>query len=77
MPTIHGERGYRFGFYAGDGGERPHIHVAGKGGMAKLWLGPVQTTEVAGYNRQQTSEIVEIVKREQGNFLRKWHDYFR
>lgn len=76
MPTIHRERGYRFGFRAGDSSEPPHVHVKGNGGAAKVWLLPIELVESRGYNRRQIAEIKEIVRREQGNFVEAWVKFF-
>lgn len=37
MPTLWEEAGFSFRFRVGDCGERPHVHVTGNGGTAKLW----------------------------------------
>ncbi|THH37519.1 DUF4160 domain-containing protein [Neolewinella litorea] len=40
MPTVLHERGYRFHFYASDGGEPAHVHISRGNGYAKVWLEP-------------------------------------
>ena len=47
MPTILYEQGFRFSFYAADGHEPPHVHVAKGGAEAKWWLDPVAAFVIA------------------------------
>jgi hypothetical protein len=69
-------RGFRFGFYSFEPPhEPPHIHVTGKGGSAKLWLGPVRVVE-STYTRSETSDIVRIVREEERRFLANWRKKF-
>ena len=42
MPTVLRVGPFRFFFYAGDGGEPPHVHVERDEGEAKFWLDPVR-----------------------------------
>jgi hypothetical protein len=42
MPTILRVNGYQFYFYAEEGNEPPHIHVAKAGFDAKFWLSPAR-----------------------------------
>lgn len=60
MPTVLREGGYRFFFYAGDGGEPSHVHVEGAGGTAKLWLDPVVLVRSAGFRRAEIRRIQRI-----------------
>ena len=42
MPTVLRVGSFRFFFYAGDGGEPPHIHVERDDCEAKFWLDPMR-----------------------------------
>ena len=42
MPTVLRINGYQFYFYAEEGNEPTHIHVAKAGFDAKFWMSPVQ-----------------------------------
>jgi hypothetical protein len=45
MPTVLRKYGIRFHFYGSDMNEPPHIHAAGHGGVAKVWLEPIKVAE--------------------------------
>jgi len=75
VPTWLIERGYRFGIVAADCIEAPHVHVVGRGGAAKLWLGPVRLARGGGYNAHRLDEITRIVRDHEMEFLEKWRDY--
>ena len=76
MPTVFRSSGYRFFFYAGDGNEPPHIHVAREGNSAKFWLDPVCLSSSGGFNRNAIHQIQRLVEENQELFLRSWNDYF-
>ena len=48
MPTLWEEAGFIFRFRMGDCEERPHVHVTGNGGTAKIWLRPVELEKSRG-----------------------------
>lgn len=51
MPTLLAEDGYAFRSFSSDGGEPPHVHVRGNGGIAKIWLVPtVRIADHRGYD---------------------------
>lgn len=77
MPTWLIERGFRFGIFAADCPEAPHVHVAGHGGGAKFWLGPVRAAGVYRYNQHQLGEITRIVREHELEFLERWHEFCR
>ena len=77
MPTWLIERGYRFGTVAADCAEAPHVHVRGHGGAAKLWLAPLRSALVVGYNARDVREITRIVRVPEKEFLRRWHEFCR
>lgn len=75
MPFIE-IRGYRFGVFVSEPPyEAPHIHVKGKGGAAKLWLNPVRLVR-SSYAVNETSEIVDVVRKEESRFLEMWREQF-
>jgi hypothetical protein len=55
--------------------EPPHVHVKGKGGSAKLWLGPVKVVR-SSYAVSDTSEIVDIVREREDTFMERWREQF-
>lgn len=68
--------GYRFFFYAADGWEPPHVHVAKAGKEAKIWLHDISVAVDLGYNARELNEIVRKAREERGTFLEVWNDYF-
>jgi hypothetical protein len=73
-PTVHSEAGFQFYFVMGDLRESPHIHVRGSSGHAKIWLDPIGAARVSGFNRAETSRILDIVEKQKEDFLRGWND---
>lgn len=57
MPTVLRSGPYRFFFYAGDGGEPPHVHVERDTSKAKYWLEPVALQSNIGFNRSELMKI--------------------
>ncbi len=75
-PSIHRWRKYRFQFHSREE-DRPHIHIIGPDGKAKIWLSP----QVAiAYNRgipsKDLKRFLAIVERRHHEFLEAWEDYF-
>jgi hypothetical protein len=52
-PTVFRSGPYRFFFYAGDGGEPPHVHVERDDSEAKFWLTPVRLARSHGFGRKE------------------------
>ena len=78
MPTVHREKGYRFGFRAVDREEPPHVHAARGRDRAKLWLEPeVSVARRGRYSDHQIDEIVRITERHRQAFLGAWRRFFR
>lgn len=65
MPTVLRSGPYRFFFYAGDGAEPPHVHVARDDGEARYWLEPVRLERSHGFGREEINRIRAIVEQHQ------------
>lgn len=76
MPTVLRSGPYRFFFYAGDGGEPPHVHVERDDGDAKFWLDPVRLERSNGLNRKDINRINELINQNQELLLEKWNEHF-
>ena len=76
MPTVLRHGPYRFFFYAGDGGEPPHIHVERDKNTAKFWLDPVRLQNSGGFGRTELNRIQRLVEDNGEDLLRSWNDYF-
>lgn len=76
MPTVLRSGPYRFFFYAGDGGEPPHIHVERDDGEAKFWLDPVRLERVRGFKRKEINRIEALVDQHREELLESWHEFF-
>ena len=61
MPTVLRKYGIRFHFYGSDMHEPPHIHATGHGGLAKVWLSPVEFAEHQGFKANELKRILEVV----------------
>lgn len=76
MPTVLRVGPFRFFFYAGDGGEPPHIHVERDDGDAKFWLDPVRLERSHGIRRQEINRIRELVEEHRERLLEAWNEFF-
>ena len=76
MPTVLRVGPYRFFFYAGDGGEPPHVHVERDDCEAKFWLDPVQLERSHGFSRKEINRIKVLVEQHQQQFLESWNEFF-
>jgi hypothetical protein len=77
MPTVLRVGPYRFFFYAGDGGEPPHIHVERDECEAKFWLEPIRLARSSGFSRKEINTIRELVVGHQEQLLESWNEFFR
>jgi hypothetical protein len=77
MPTVLRVGPFRFFFYAGDGGEPPHVHVERDDCEAKFWLDPVRLERSRGFRRQEINRIREMVEDHRERLLENWNDFFR
>jgi hypothetical protein len=77
MPTVLRVGPFRFFFYAGDGGEPPHVHVERDEGEVKFWLDPVRLERSHGFSRKELNRIRELVEQHREPLLEGWHGFFR
>ena len=76
MPTVLRVGPYRFFFYAGDGGEPPHIHVERDDCEAKFWLDPMRLARSNGFGRKEVNRLQALVV-ENSEYLREsWNEFF-
>ncbi|HLN26883.1 MAG TPA: DUF4160 domain-containing protein [Gemmataceae bacterium] len=76
MPTVLRVGPFRFFFYAGDGGEPPHVHVERDDCEAKLWLDPIRLERSRGFRRQEINRIRLLVEKHREQLLEGWNDFF-
>ncbi len=77
MPTVLRVGPYRFFFYAGDGGEPPHIHVERDDAEAKFWLDPIRLERSHGFNRKEINRVRALVEEHRQQLLESWDEFFR
>ena len=77
MPTVLRSGPYRFFFYAGDGGEPPHVHVERDDCEAKFWLDPVRLERSHGFGRKEINRVRQLVVEHHRQSLESWHEFFR
>jgi hypothetical protein len=77
MPTVLRSGPFRFFFYAGDGGEPPHVHVERDDCEAKFWLDPVRLERSHGFSRKEINRVRRLVEAHQQQLLESWHEFFR
>jgi hypothetical protein len=63
-------------FYAGDGGEPPHVHIERDMCEAKFWLGLVRLAKSHGFKRPELNRLRAIVEANQEQLLRSWNEFF-
>jgi hypothetical protein len=76
MPTVLRVGPFRFFFYAGDGGEPPHIHIERDDDEAKFWLDPVRLARTRGFGRKDIRRVGELVVEHREQLLESWHEFF-
>lgn len=76
MPTVLRVGPYRFFFYAGDGGEPPHVHVQRDHREAKFWLQPVRLARNERYTRPELRRIESIIGENEAFILERWREFF-
>jgi hypothetical protein len=77
MPTVLRVGPFRFFFYAGDGGEPPHVHVERDDCEAKFWLDPVRLERSRGFSRKEINRIRELIEEHRQQLLESWDEFFR
>jgi Domain of unknown function (DUF4160) len=76
MPTVLRVGPFRFFFYAGDGGEPPHVHVERDDCEAKFWLDPVRLERSHGFGRRDINRIRSLVEEHLPELLESWNEFF-
>jgi hypothetical protein len=76
MPTVLRSGPYRFFFYAGDGGEPPHVHVERDDAEAKFWLSPIRLERSNGFPSHEIKSMHQIVLEHVDHLLEKWNEFF-
>lgn len=76
MPTVFRVGPFRFFFYAGDGGEPPHVHVEHDNCEARFWLDPVRVERSGGFRRKEINGIRELVEEHREQLLEGWNEFF-
>jgi hypothetical protein len=77
MPTVLRVGPFRFFFYAGDGGEPPHVHVERDDCEAKFWLDPVRLERSRGFRRKEINRVRKLVEEQREQLLEGWNAFFR
>lgn len=72
MPTIWEEAGFIFRFRMGDCDERPHVHVTGNSGSAKIWLRAVELEKSRGYSDREIGRTLRIARDHELDWLIEW-----
>jgi hypothetical protein len=76
MPTVLRVGPFRFFFYAGDGGEPPHVHVERDDCEAKFWLDPVRLERSHGFSRKEINRVRELIAEHREQLLESWNEFF-
>jgi len=77
MPIVLRIGAYRFGFFASDRSEPPHIHVRRERKKAKFWLVPkVHLARSERFARHELNELRRTVVEHRAYLLKKWHEFF-
>jgi Domain of unknown function (DUF4160) len=77
MPTVLRVGPFRFFFYAGDGGEPPHVHVERDDCEAKFWLDPARLERSRGFRRKEINRVRELIEEHREQLLESWNEFFR
>ena len=74
MPTLLDKNGFKFFFYANEH-EPMHIHVLKDDRFAKIELNGV-TVVKSCLKAKELKIALEIIRENQMNFIRRWHEWF-
>jgi uncharacterized protein DUF4160 len=77
MPAVLRIGPYRFGFWAADRHEPPHIHVERDRATAKFWLDPPRLANNHGFGAAELRKVRRLVEENEAALLQEWHDFFR
>ena len=74
MSTLLRRYGLRFHFYEAEpAGERPHVHIDGKGCSAKVWLDPIELQWEKGFKSGELKRALRTVADNRDAFLEAWN----
>ncbi len=76
MPTVLRIGGYRFFFYANEGGEPAHIHIQTDRCLAKFWIQPVALASSTGFAAQELTKLHSLVREHEQLFKEAWNEFF-
>jgi hypothetical protein len=76
MPTVLRAGPYRLFFYAGDGGEPPHIHMERDDSEVKFWLDPIRFEHGHGFGRKEINVLRTLVEENLAHLLESWNEFF-
>ena len=77
MPIVFRFGPYRFGFFASDHDEPPHIHVRREKKRAKFWLTPdVRLAGNQGFAAHELNMVKKVVIDHRAYFLECWNEFF-
>ena len=76
MPTIFRILGFRFFFYSNEGTEPPHVHVEKGDSQGKVWLDPLEESDLSNFKSKEQRKILDITKENQSTFKSKWYGFF-
>lgn len=77
MPIVLRIGPYRFGFFASDIGEPPHIHIRRERRKAKFWLFPeVRLANSERFAMHELRSLRKIVVQHRVYFLERWNEFF-
>ena len=77
MPTVLRSGPFRFFFYAGDGGEPPHVHVEQGEREAKFWLRPsVHLAYNDGFSARALRELLTLIEANRERIEKAWNEFF-
>lgn len=76
MPTVLRIEAYRFYFYAGDGGESPHVHIERDDCEAKFWLDPVRLERSHRFRTKDILRVQRLVEQHRETLLEAWDEFF-
>jgi len=76
MPTVLRVGPCRFFFFAGDGGEPPHVHIERDNGEDKFWLEPVRLERSGGFGRKEINRLQQLVEEHQLQIMESWNEFF-
>lgn len=77
MPIVLRLKGYRFGFYASDANEPPHVHVKKDRKHAKFWLlDAIELDYNERFRSHELNRIRKIIEEHRIELLEAWREFF-